>query len=118
MVLNIDVAPTILDLAGVDIPEVMQGKSLAPLIAGDRPDWRDEFLYEHRIAIKTIPKSEGVRTTRWKYVRYTEVEPVVEELYDLESDPLEERNLAPDPASAEQLALMRDKWRTLAEELE
>ena len=118
MVLNIDVAPTILDLAGVDIPEVMQGKSLAPLIAGDRPDWRDAFLYEHRIAIKTIPKSEGVRTTRWKYVRYTEVEPVVEELYDLESDPLEERNLAPDPASAEQLALMRDKWRTLAEELE
>lgn len=118
MVLNIDVAPTILDLAGVSIPEVMQGESLTPLARGDHPDWRTEFLYEHRIDIRTIPKSEGVRTERWKYVRYTESEPLVEELYDLESDPLEEHNLAADSDHADQLAALREKWRELGDRFE
>ena len=113
IVLNIDVAPTILQLAGMTAPEVMQGKSLVPMLQGEKVPWRDEFLYEHRINIKTIPKSEGVRTTRWKYVRYTESEPLVEQLFDLEHDPREEHDLAGEAGHAEQLEVMREKWREL-----
>jgi arylsulfatase A-like enzyme len=118
LALNIDVAPTILDLAGVRIPAAMQGESLVPLLRGETVPWRDEFLYEHRISIKTIPKSEGVRTTRWKYVRYTESDPLVEELYDLQTDPLEERNLANTPQHAERLESMRAKWEELCRSAE
>jgi arylsulfatase A-like enzyme len=118
MVLNIDIAPTILQLAGLDAPEVMQGESLVPLLQGEKVPWRDEFLYEHRINIKTIPKSEGVRTKRRKYVRYTESEPLVEQLFDLEHDPLEEHDLTRDAGQAEQLEVMRDKWRALGRRAE
>ena len=118
IVLNIDVAPTILDLAGVEIPEVMQGESITPLVRGEEPEWRAEFLYEHRIDIRTIPKSEGVRTERWKYMRYTESDPVVEELYDLATDPLEEHDLATDAKFTDQLAMMREKWQALSEQFE
>jgi arylsulfatase A-like enzyme len=89
LVLNIDLAPTILDLAHVAAPSEMQGRSLVPLIEGKNVNWRDDFFYEHRFRHPKIPMSEGVRTTRWKYVRYTSVRPVYEELFDLEHDPLE-----------------------------
>lgn len=118
LVLNIDVAPTILELAGLPIPDVMQGQSLVPLLHDDHVGWREEFLYEHRIDIPTIPKSEGVRTTRWKYVRYTETDPMVEQLFDLETDPLEERDLAHVPEFDEQLCLLRSRWSVLSSELE
>jgi arylsulfatase A-like enzyme len=112
--LNIDIAPTILDLAGVPVPDEMQGASLAPLLRGEHPPWRDEFLYEHRINIRTIPQSEGVRTRRWKYVRYTESAPLVEQLFDLQQDPLEERDLSHDARHAAQLAALRQRWEELS----
>lgn len=118
MVLNIDVAPTILELAGAPVPDEMQGQSLMPLLNGESVPWREQFLYEHRINIRTIPKSEGVRTKRWKYVRYTESEPLVEQLFDLEHDPLEEQDLARDAGQAEQLEAMREKWRELGRRAE
>lgn len=111
MVLNIDVAPTVLDMAGIEAPEEMQGRSLVPLLEGKDPDWRDEFFYEHTFDHPRIPKSEGVRTGRWKYVRYTSVEPPYEALFDLKTDPHEERNLADDPEHADKLADMRQRWR-------
>ena len=107
IVLNIDIAPTICDLAGVKVPAAMQGKSLVPLLKGENPEWRQDFLYEHRFAHKAIPQTEGVRNRRWKYTRYTSVEPVYEELFDLKTDPLEEHNLAGDPKYADQLILQR-----------
>jgi arylsulfatase A-like enzyme len=116
MVLNIDVAPTILELAGVPAPAEMQGASLVPLLHGESVPWREDFLYEHRINIKTIPRSEGVRTTRWKYVRYTQQQPVVEQLFDLETDPLEEHDLATDPACTDQLKTLRKRWEELSTE--
>ena len=108
LALNIDVAPTILDLAGVPIPAPTQGRSLVPLFEDDTVgDWRTEFFCEHLFERSDIPKSEGFRTEDWKYIRYFEQDPVYEELYDLRGDPHESVNLAADPCHAEQLAALR-----------
>ena len=107
LVLNIDLAPTILDLAGQPLPRIVQGRSLLPLINGSTAAWRAEFLCEHLFDRADIPKSEGVRTKGWKYIRYFEQQPVHEELYDLGSDPRESRNLARDPGFADRLNHMR-----------
>jgi arylsulfatase A-like enzyme len=109
-VLNIDVAPTLLDLAGVGIPPAMQGKSLVPLMRGESPpDWRTDFFVEHLFNHPEIPKHEGVRGERYKYARYFEQTPVYEELYDLKEDPMETINLAGDPAHAALLSRLRNR---------
>jgi len=119
MVLNVDLAPTMLDLAGLAIPKKMQGKSVAPILKGKIPgDWRTEFFYEHHTAAKIIPRSEGIRTQRWTYIRWIDPKPAVEELYDLVNDPLQEKNLALDPAHAATLADLRARWEKLSKELE
>src|SRR5262249_49339856 len=111
LALNIDVAPTLLDLAGLPAPAAMQGRSLVPLLRTDtaQQDWRTELFYEPLTSPKIIPPAEGVRTERWKYFRWLEAQPVIEELYDLKADPLEERNLAAEPAHAETLAQLRGR---------
>lgn len=114
LALNIDVAPTILDFAGVKIPEAMQGVSLRQVLEGKRPGWREEFFYEHHSVPGKIPPSEGVRTARWKYLRWLRPAEPVEELYDLETDPLEERNLAKAAEQAEKLAELRRRWEHLS----
>jgi len=92
--LNIDIAPTLLDLAGVEIPNKMQGTSLVPIVNGASPAvWRTDFFVEHLFDHPEIPKHEGVRGERYKYARYFEQNPVYEELYDLLEDPLETINL-------------------------
>ena len=97
MVLNIDMGPTMIDLAGIPVPAHMQGESIAPLLRNTKAKWRDawfyEHLYEHGGAI--VP-SIGVRTTRWKYTRYYREDPVYETLYDLRGDPEELTDLARD----------------------
>ncbi len=93
--LNIDIAPTVLELAGVPIPSRMQGRSLVPTLerrAGG--DWRTEFFYEHLIENPAIIKSVGLRSPRFKYVRYFGIEMVFESLFDLDADPFEETDLA------------------------
>ena len=71
LALNIDVAPTILDLAGVPVPDLMQGRSLVPLFEDDpAPGWRTEFFCEHLFERSDIPRSEGCRTEHTKYLRY------------------------------------------------
>jgi len=67
---------------------------LMPLVAGDTPAWRSDFLYEHRFDNKDIPKSQGVRGSRWVYARFDEQEPVYEQLFDLQTDPQQLHNLA------------------------
>jgi arylsulfatase A-like enzyme len=113
MALNIDLAPTVLDYAGLERPVVMQGRSLRPLARGDEVAWRTEWFYEHRTLPNRIPPSEGVRTGRWKYLRWVGVEPAVEELYDLRDDPFEERNLAAQPGHAAVLEKLRRRWAEL-----
>ncbi|MBK8979997.1 MAG: sulfatase-like hydrolase/transferase [Planctomycetes bacterium] len=116
MALNVDIAPTILDLCGVAVPESMQGRSLAPLLRGETPDdWRTEMFYEHRFDHPQIPKCEGVRTLQFSYVRYYEQEPIQEELYDLDADPLEAHNLAGDSERAATLERLRAETTALRE---
>ena len=93
MVLNIDVAPTILNFAGIPIPKEMHGKSLFPLINGAVNKWYDTIFFEHLMIEPQIPNSECIRTKQWKFIRYPH-HPEYIELYDLIKDPLEEHNLA------------------------
>ncbi|HPA16783.1 MAG TPA: sulfatase [Verrucomicrobiae bacterium] len=111
--LNTDIGPTILAMAGVPIPAEMQGRDLGPLLRGETPPWRTEFFYEHNVPIKTLRQSEGVAGGRYKYLRYSEQEPPWEELYDLQADPHEVKNLAADPAHRELLEKMRARWAEL-----
>jgi len=114
MALNVDVAPTMLDMAGIEVPKAIQGRSVVPLLQGKAPaDWRTDFFCEHLFDHRSIPKYEGVRTQRWKYARYFEQKPVHEELYDLSRDFDEEHNLAADP----QHKLMLERLRNRCDEL-
>lgn len=105
--LNIDIAPTILQLAGLPVPPQMQGQSLLPLLTGKRTKWRTDFFYEHLFAHKTIPKTEALRTPRFKYARYIDFD--YEELYDLKSDPHETQNLAKDQKYSQTLKSLRKR---------
>ena len=91
-VLNIDIAPTILQYAGINIPDKMQGAPLLKLMQEEHSNWRESFLCEHLFNHNRIAKSEGIRTKDWKYFRYLD-HPEWEELYDLKNDPLETNNL-------------------------
>ncbi len=95
MVLNIDLAPTMLRLAGLPVPRSMQGKSLLPTFRKPKMRLRDRFFYEYfeEPGFLETPTMEGMRTLRWKYVTYP-VNPETEELYDLWNDPYEQTNLA------------------------
>jgi len=110
--LNIDVAPTILAMAGVAIPREMQGRDLMRLLEQPTPVWRDDFFYEHMFtANDRIPRSEGVIGRRYKYLRYIDFD--YEVLYDIESDPHEITNLASQPAYGNLLDTMRDRYGEL-----
>ena len=67
----------------------------------DGGPWRDDFLMEYWRVFPIVPTYNGVRTARWKYVRYEPPPIVFEELYDLDADPYEMQNLASDPAYAD-----------------
>ena len=92
--LDIDLAPTFLDLAGLPIPEHMQGKSLLPLAKASEPSFRKEWYYEYYEwpNPEKVPPCRGIRTERYKLIQYV-LEPQEFELYDLENDPKETRNL-------------------------
>ena len=103
LVSTLDLAPTILEFAGVATPSTMQGASLVPLLTGTSGAWREQFFYEYfqeRVPGPGVPTTLGIRTARWKYVHYPELPDDLDELYDLETDPHELRNLIADPASA------------------
>jgi arylsulfatase A-like enzyme len=113
MALNVDVAPTILELAGVSVPAQMQGRSLVPLLDGKTPRWRADFFYEHPFEHKTIARTVGLRTQRYKYARYVDYD--YEELYDLKNNPEETVNLAKDEKYQGTLNVLRARCNELAE---
>ena len=107
LVLNIDLAPTIADLAGVRASPAPDGRSLVPLLRGERPTWRRAFVMEWLARRPEDPRApppyEGIHTERYSYVEYRDG---ARELYDLRRDPLQLDNLAAD-----------DRHRALAAEL-
>lgn len=102
MVLNVDFAPTVLDMVGVPVPANFQGKSVMPLAEGKQVPWRTDWLYEYYEypGFENIPANRGVRTERYKYIHYF-ADPQAFELYDLQTDPDEMHNLYGKPEYAE-----------------
>lgn len=111
--LNIDIAPTLLDVAGVPIPSQMEGSSLMPLVHGQAIPWRTDFLFEHLFPDPMIRKSAGVIGGRYKYLRYLDPQPNYEVLYDLAVDPNETTNFAQDPNYAAILTQLRARYTQL-----
>lgn len=100
MVLNIDLAPTLLELGKTPIPPTMQGQSWLRLLKGNRAGWRNSFLAEY-FSDTVFPRMQSlgykaVRTGGWKYIHYLE-QTGMDELYDLTADPYEMRNVIGDP---------------------
>ena len=110
--LNIDIAPTILGLADVEIPEGMQGIDLLKDVSDDK---RTSFFYEHSfLGSPKIPVSEAVVSPQLKYIIYPEHGH--EELYDLAEDPYEEFNLAGDPDYKNVLDKQREAYTQIKKE--
>jgi len=117
LALNLDLPSTFLDWAGVEIPERYQGRSLKPVVSEGKPaDWRTETFHEHFAVRNRIPAFEGIRTEKFKYVRYFD-EDNYEFLHDLKKDPDELVNLADDPKHADTLELMRKRTTERVAEL-
>jgi arylsulfatase A-like enzyme len=105
MALNVDLAPTMLEMAGVSVPAAMQGRSLVPLLKGQHPaDWRKDWLYEYfeYPEVEHVRPHRGVRTDRYKLIHWHKLPqqpdlPEEFELYDLQKDPGELHNLYGQP---------------------
>ncbi len=94
LVQNIDYAPTFMELAGLDIPSEMQGKSLVPLVKGTKSDWRDAIYYHYYEypGAHSVKRHYGIRTDRYKLIHfYKDID--TWELFDLQTDPAEMHNL-------------------------
>ena len=121
MALNVDVAPTLLDLAGVQIPSGMQGVSLRPLLRETTPpDWRTAMYYRYWMHLDNahaVQAHFGIRTDRYKLIRYDgEGDGPEWELFDLAEDPYEIHSVYDDPGYADQVErLTTQLWRMQAE---
>ncbi|MGJ8644759.1 MAG: sulfatase-like hydrolase/transferase [Luteolibacter sp.] len=130
LISSVDMAPTILSMAGIEVPDSMQGMDFSGFVkqTRDKTGWRDAVLMENlflvsmfgarhkenaleinekQIAENKSYRSRGVRTERWKYFVYHEHNPPIEELYDMEKDPMEQDNLANQAEYAELLKNLR-----------
>lgn len=133
MVVGQDVPATILELCGLPVPDTYQGKSMVPLIEGQKVAWRKEVFCENLFTDQGYPRMEAVRGSEWKYIRYFSKEndrkkylpdasingekPVFEELFNIKEDPKEQVNLASNPEYAEILSAHRKRCQELVTEL-
>jgi len=125
-----DIPATILEMCGVDIPSSYQGRSLYPLIKGEKTDWRKDIFLENLFTQQGYPRQEGVRDSRFKYIRsfskvndrdlylpnrtvLTDEQPIYEELFDIIKDPKETNNLVDNIAYAETLEVYRNRCKEL-----
>jgi len=113
MVLNMDVAPSVLDLCGQPPFLPIDGMSVKPLLSGAPAPWRKSWMYEYNFETEFpyTPNVRGVRTDDWKYIHYPngEGQPDTEkaELYDIKADPKEQHNLIDEPSAQGKLAELR-----------
>ncbi|MBD0260261.1 MAG: DUF4976 domain-containing protein, partial [Cytophagales bacterium] len=98
VVANIDVAPTLLEAAGLEPPAGLDGRSFLPLAQGKRVPWREALLYEYywERNFPQTPTIHALRGDRYKYIHYHGIWDT-DELYDLQADPAESRNLIHSP---------------------
>jgi N-acetylglucosamine-6-sulfatase len=122
MTLNVDLAPSILDIcSAAPLPKV-HGRSFKPLLAGQREGWRTSWYYEYNYEkqFPYTPNVRGVRTDEWKYVHYPHGDGGPDrhkaELYNLSDDPGETKNLIDDPAYADKVAELKAELQRLMEE--
>ena len=116
MALGIDLAPTLLELAETKPVAAMNCRSLAPLFEKPKTPWRSSFLIEY-FSDRTMQRMlnmgyQAVRTERWKYIHYTELEGS-DELYDIGNDPYEMKNLIAERSSRGTLELLRAELQRL-----
>ncbi|WP_326993016.1 sulfatase [Chitinophaga sp. 212800010-3] len=112
--LNIDIAPTILSMAGVPVPAQMQGMNLLGLMQNDIPE-RNSFFYQHYfLGGYQIPQMEGVVTKSFKYMKF--IEHGDEVLFDIKNDPHETTNLVSVAKYREVLNMLRREYMKLKKE--
>ena len=116
MVLNIDLAPTLLDIIGAEIPAFMQGRSMVPFLRNPSLEGRDAFLYEHFPVFPIpIPGITAVRTKDFKYINYQKGT-WRDQLFDLRKDPRELLNIIGTKAGKEALPGLQKRLEQLKEE--
>jgi N-acetylglucosamine-6-sulfatase len=110
VVANIDIAPTLMELAGLAPPKNMDGRSYLPLLKNQKVPWRDDLLYEYywEYAFPHTPTIHALRGPRFKYINYYGLWDI-NELYDLQADPLESRNLIAQPEHRQTVEAMRQQ---------
>lgn len=116
MVMNIDIAPTLLEIAGMEqIPDQIQGKSFLPLLQQKDVEWRDRIFYEYywEMAYPSTPTIFAVRTDEYKFI-FNHGLWGINELYNIKEDPYEMNNLIRDPEHQERAKNMRNEiWSWL-----
>lgn len=120
LVLSVDLAPTLIELAGAVPQGEMHGRSLVPLFKGDAADWRTSILIEY-YTDTVFPRVlnmgyKAVRTERYKYIHYLDLTGM-DELYDLSSDPYEMDNLIDEPGSRPVVRQMKTELLRLLKEM-
>ncbi|MBK0383808.1 sulfatase [Pedobacter sp. SD-b] len=111
--LNIDIAPTILAMAGIKAPDQMQGVDLFSMLENKIPQRKDFFYQYYFLGGLKLPRQEGVVTSRFKYMNYIEND--YEELFDIQFDPHETTNLAKESKYKLELQKLRNRYKELKE---
>ena len=122
LVQNIDLAPTFLTAAGIEVPKEVQGVALQPLLGGSTPaDWRKDLLYTYydggvpgSPGEYNMPRHMGVRDSRYKLINFYDYD--AWEFYDLQTDPTEVNNRYNDPACAKEVERLKHRLEALKEE--
>jgi arylsulfatase A-like enzyme len=121
-VLNIDVAPSVLEICGAKPLAKIHGMSWAKLVAGQPCEWRSGWYYEYNYEkqFPYTPNVRGLRTDEWKYVHYPHGDGKPDrhkaELYNLKQDPGEATNLIDDPKCAEVVERLKTELARLMKE--
>ena len=117
VVANLDIMPTVLEACGTPAPAGLDGRSWLPLARGEQPEWRKEFLYEYywERNFPQTPTVHALRGDRYKFIRYHGIWDI-DELYDLQEDPLEGKNLIFSPEHQSVIRTMRARLFEILEQ--